>query len=186
MIGDTAYDIEAARKVHVRTIAFRSGGWKDADLAGALAIYDGPADLLAHYDQSQLACSNIKVDCDPTCVDGDRVDGDRIRGMATATGAGGWRPRPVRGDGDREGRHYISSVVLGLLDAAATGAGGWRPRPVRGDGDRDRVGATTFLQSSWGFWTPPRPVRPACWLSCQSVPDSWPGFSLYWPGCAGG
>ena len=56
MIGDTAFDIEAARKVHVRTVAFRSGGWKDADLAGALAIYDGPADLLAHYDESPLVC----------------------------------------------------------------------------------------------------------------------------------
>lgn len=55
MIGDTAYDIEAARKVHVGTIAFRCGGWKDADLAGARAIYDGPADLLAHYDESPLA-----------------------------------------------------------------------------------------------------------------------------------
>ena len=55
MIGDTAYDIEAAEKVHVRTIAFRCGGWKDADLAGAIAIYDGPADLLAHYDCSPLA-----------------------------------------------------------------------------------------------------------------------------------
>lgn len=56
MIGDTAFDIEAARKVQVRTVAFRSGGWKDADLAGALAIYDGPADLLAHYDESPLVC----------------------------------------------------------------------------------------------------------------------------------
>jgi len=55
MIGDTAYDIEAASKVQVGTIAFRCGGWKDADLAGALAIYDGPADLLAHYDESPLA-----------------------------------------------------------------------------------------------------------------------------------
>jgi HAD superfamily hydrolase (TIGR01549 family) len=45
MIGDTAYDIEAARTAQVRTIAFRCGGWKDADLAGALALYDGPADL---------------------------------------------------------------------------------------------------------------------------------------------
>ena len=54
MIGDTAYDIEAASKVQVGTIAFRCGGWKDADLAGALAIYDGPADLLAHYDESPL------------------------------------------------------------------------------------------------------------------------------------
>jgi len=45
MIGDTAYDIEAARTVQVRAIAFRCGGWKDADLAGAPALYDGPADL---------------------------------------------------------------------------------------------------------------------------------------------
>ena len=55
MIGDTAYDIEAAKKVHVSTIAFRSGGWSDDDLAGAIAIYDGPADLLEHYDDSPLA-----------------------------------------------------------------------------------------------------------------------------------
>lgn len=55
MIGDTAYDIEAAQKVHVGTIAFRCGGWQDADLAGAIAIYDGPDDLIAHYDRSPLA-----------------------------------------------------------------------------------------------------------------------------------
>ena len=54
MIGDTAWDIEAAQKVHVGTIAFRCGGWSDKDLAGAIAIYDGPADLLAHYDSSPL------------------------------------------------------------------------------------------------------------------------------------
>lgn len=49
------YDIEAAKKVQVSTIAFRSGGWSDADLAGAIAIYDGPADLLKHYDELPLA-----------------------------------------------------------------------------------------------------------------------------------
>ena len=54
MIGDTAYDIEAAQKAHVGTIAFRCGGWSDKDLAGAIAIYDGPVDLLAHYDNSPL------------------------------------------------------------------------------------------------------------------------------------
>jgi HAD superfamily hydrolase (TIGR01509 family) len=47
MIGDTPYDIEAARRAGVDAIGFRSGGWSDADLAGAVAIYDGPADLLA-------------------------------------------------------------------------------------------------------------------------------------------
>ncbi len=54
MIGDTPYDIEAARKAGVPVIAVRSGGWKDEDLARAIAIYDDPADLLAHYDESPL------------------------------------------------------------------------------------------------------------------------------------
>jgi len=54
MIGDTPYDIEAATRAKVRTIAFRSGGWSDADLHGAVEIYDGPADLLTRYDSSLL------------------------------------------------------------------------------------------------------------------------------------
>jgi HAD superfamily hydrolase (TIGR01509 family) len=52
MIGDTPYDIEAAGRAGVRIIGFRSGGWKDADLKGAVEIYDGPADLLAKYESS--------------------------------------------------------------------------------------------------------------------------------------
>jgi HAD superfamily hydrolase (TIGR01509 family) len=55
MIGDTPYDIEAAGRAGVRVIAFRSGGWNDPDLKGAVAIYDGPADLLAHLSESPLA-----------------------------------------------------------------------------------------------------------------------------------
>jgi HAD superfamily hydrolase (TIGR01509 family) len=54
MIGDTPYDVEAATSAGLRIIAFRSGGWKDADLRGAVEIYDGPADLLRHYDSSLL------------------------------------------------------------------------------------------------------------------------------------
>jgi HAD superfamily hydrolase (TIGR01509 family) len=54
MIGDTPYDVEAATRAGVRIIAFRSGGWKDPDLGGAVEIYDGPADLLRHYDSSLL------------------------------------------------------------------------------------------------------------------------------------
>jgi HAD superfamily hydrolase (TIGR01509 family) len=54
MIGDTPYDVEAASRAGVRIIAFRSGGWDDASLQGAAQIYDGPADLLAHYDTSLL------------------------------------------------------------------------------------------------------------------------------------
>jgi len=54
MIGDTPYDVEAAAKADVRTIAFRSGGWTDEALRGAVEIYDGPADLLARYDSSLI------------------------------------------------------------------------------------------------------------------------------------
>jgi HAD superfamily hydrolase (TIGR01509 family) len=54
MIGDTPYDIEAAGKARVRAIAFRCGGWTDEALRGAAEIYDGPADLLAHYGSSLI------------------------------------------------------------------------------------------------------------------------------------
>ena len=54
MIGDTPYDIAAARQAGVRVIAFRSGGWLDPDLTGAVEIYDGAWDLLARLDRSLL------------------------------------------------------------------------------------------------------------------------------------
>ena len=54
MIGDTPYDVEAARRAGVRVIAFRSGGWKDQDLTGAAAIYDGPLDLVLRFNSSPL------------------------------------------------------------------------------------------------------------------------------------
>jgi HAD superfamily hydrolase (TIGR01509 family) len=54
MIGDTPYDIQAATKAGVRIIAFRSGGWNDDDLKGAVEIYDGPADLTSSYESSIL------------------------------------------------------------------------------------------------------------------------------------
>lgn len=52
MIGDTPYDVEAAARAGVPIVAVRCGGWSDRDLAGAVAIYDDPAHLLAEYDQS--------------------------------------------------------------------------------------------------------------------------------------
>ncbi len=54
MLADTPYDIEAAGKVGVGVIAVRCGGFSDEELAGAIAIYDDPADLLRHYDHSPL------------------------------------------------------------------------------------------------------------------------------------
>ncbi|MEO8877552.1 MAG: HAD hydrolase-like protein [Polyangiaceae bacterium] len=56
MIGDTPYDVEAAKRAAIPTIALRCGGWwKDEDLAGAAMIFDDPADLLARFDSSPLA-----------------------------------------------------------------------------------------------------------------------------------
>jgi HAD superfamily hydrolase (TIGR01509 family) len=58
MIGDTPYDVEAAARAGIKTLAFRSGGWQDAELPGAVAVYQDAADLLARYDSSPLAKPN--------------------------------------------------------------------------------------------------------------------------------
>ncbi len=55
MIGDTPYDVEAAARAGVRIIGVRSGGWDDASLQGAAAIYNDPEDLVQHFDNSVLA-----------------------------------------------------------------------------------------------------------------------------------
>jgi HAD superfamily hydrolase (TIGR01509 family) len=60
MIGDTPYDVEAARRAKVTPIAVRSGGWRDADLKDALEIYDGPLDLLRQLDGSVLAAAAVR------------------------------------------------------------------------------------------------------------------------------
>ncbi|HYG64510.1 MAG TPA: HAD family hydrolase [Thermoanaerobaculia bacterium] len=58
MLGDTPYDVEAAGRIGIRTLALRCGGFTDEDLAGALAIYDNAADLLARYESSPLATAS--------------------------------------------------------------------------------------------------------------------------------
>lgn len=52
LLGDTPYDVEASLKAGIRVVALRCGGWGDADLKGAVQIYDDPADLLARFDDS--------------------------------------------------------------------------------------------------------------------------------------
>jgi HAD superfamily hydrolase (TIGR01509 family) len=55
MIGDTPYDIETARAAGVDTIALRCGGWwNNAALAGAVALYDHPAALVAAWRESPI------------------------------------------------------------------------------------------------------------------------------------
>jgi HAD superfamily hydrolase (TIGR01549 family) len=52
-VGDTRFDIEAAGKAGLKTIAFLCGGTSESILreVGAVVIYRDPADFLAHYDE---------------------------------------------------------------------------------------------------------------------------------------
>jgi HAD superfamily hydrolase (TIGR01509 family) len=57
VVGDSPWDMKAAARAGLRAIGFRSGGFPDAALreAGACALFDGPADLLACYSESPFA-----------------------------------------------------------------------------------------------------------------------------------
>lgn len=57
MLGDTPYDVEAATRAGVAIVALRCGGWNDAALAGARAIYDDPAHLLLEFESSPFAAA---------------------------------------------------------------------------------------------------------------------------------
>lgn len=61
VVGDTPYDIQAASKCGIATVAVRSGGFADQDLrdAGALEIYDDVAAILADYDGSPLGAPGM-------------------------------------------------------------------------------------------------------------------------------
>jgi HAD superfamily hydrolase (TIGR01509 family) len=51
MIGDTPYDLEAAQRAGVAFIGVRSGGWDEASLPGALAVYRDVAEIAARFDE---------------------------------------------------------------------------------------------------------------------------------------
>jgi HAD superfamily hydrolase (TIGR01509 family) len=55
MLGDTPYDVEAARRAGVETVGLESGGWTAAELAGAVAVYADVAALLRDFDASPFA-----------------------------------------------------------------------------------------------------------------------------------
>jgi HAD superfamily hydrolase (TIGR01509 family) len=46
MLGDTPYDVAAAKRAGVAIVCVRCGGWDDASLHGASAIYDDPQAIL--------------------------------------------------------------------------------------------------------------------------------------------
>ena len=57
VVGDSVYDVEAAKRAGMPAIVVRSGGFGDDELrdAGAIGIYDTPADLTAALDETALA-----------------------------------------------------------------------------------------------------------------------------------
>lgn len=52
MLGDTAYDVAAARRAGIGIVALECGGWTREALAGAAAVYRDAAHLLAEYESS--------------------------------------------------------------------------------------------------------------------------------------
>jgi HAD superfamily hydrolase (TIGR01509 family) len=58
-VGDAVWDVHACHKAGVPCVAVLTGGFGAEELreAGAVAIYEGPADLLRHFEQSPLAAS---------------------------------------------------------------------------------------------------------------------------------
>lgn len=59
LIGDTPYDVAAASSVGVASLAFESGGWPGSALAGAVATYRDPLDLLSNFDVSPLSRTTL-------------------------------------------------------------------------------------------------------------------------------
>lgn len=55
LLGDTPWDLAAATRAGVAMVALRCGGWSDAELRSAAAIFDDPADLLRRWEASPFA-----------------------------------------------------------------------------------------------------------------------------------
>jgi HAD superfamily hydrolase (TIGR01509 family) len=56
-VGDSVWDIAACARLDIPCVALTCGGTSRAELAGAgaVAVYEDPADLLAHLDESPLS-----------------------------------------------------------------------------------------------------------------------------------
>jgi HAD superfamily hydrolase (TIGR01509 family) len=55
-VGDTGWDVEAARRADVPCVGVQSGGWSKAELteAGAVEVYSGPDELAKRLESSIL------------------------------------------------------------------------------------------------------------------------------------
>jgi HAD superfamily hydrolase (TIGR01509 family) len=63
VVGDTPYDAEAARDAGMKSVGVLCGGFPKEALqsAGCIAVYEGAADLLEHYEESSLARAPAKA-----------------------------------------------------------------------------------------------------------------------------
>jgi HAD superfamily hydrolase (TIGR01549 family) len=59
MVGDTAWDVEAARKAGIETICVMTGGWSKQELldAGAAAVYESIGELRENLERAPLSFS---------------------------------------------------------------------------------------------------------------------------------
>ncbi len=64
VVGDSPYDVQAARKLGLRTLGVLSGGFTAAELkrAGAVGLYEDPADLLARYNSWRSAMPPVRAE----------------------------------------------------------------------------------------------------------------------------
>lgn len=69
MVGDTPYDVTAAARAGVRTVAFMSGGWTRPHLAKAIAVYRDPEDLLLNFESSPFSKSSERFTKQPRSVE---------------------------------------------------------------------------------------------------------------------
>ena len=60
LIGDSVWDCRAAERAGIRSIGVLTGGFSEAELrdAGASAVYESAADLLAQIDDTRLASAS--------------------------------------------------------------------------------------------------------------------------------
>ena len=55
MVGDTPYDVAAAKRAGIAIVGLECGGWTRDALAGAVAVYRDAEALLSHYAASPFA-----------------------------------------------------------------------------------------------------------------------------------
>jgi beta-phosphoglucomutase-like phosphatase (HAD superfamily) len=97
VVGDTPYDVIAAARANLSTIAVLSGGFPEEALygAGAAAVYLDVADLLEHYAEWVPVCASIRADAGaPGALSHERgrVRPAQTRGSAGLPNATGQQP----------------------------------------------------------------------------------------------